>query len=639
MSGIDTKTLCRHCGASLEEGNAFCPGCGAPNVAAAAPVSGSSFCTACGAAATGSVFCTNCGAPFRKPDAPAPQFAPVPAAQSTGRRPLSRILVGILAAVFLIAVVAIAGIAYVVHKARQKAAQLEATTNFSQAIDGLSTAARRAAAAEGKSSSTKHSSGNSVRVSAPYGWTTDAKGNLVPVACPFEPVPPAAAPAPIVAGVATGAISHDWALKYERTENGPEADLVVRTGDINNLGFGWPHGFDPFSGQSTPPHAYPWDPPSSEPEGTDHIMLGSAIDPADSLRHPGAYRDADGYSHILRPCEGFLPPDGQICKARQESLPQAIRLETGALPAKIHAVLLQIFVDDFQAVDFGSHFQVSLNGTRIPPFEYAINSLDQTGPIGKLVTLNLLPEYWPLLESGEVKLLIDDPITKIGDGYAVDFARILVNPHKFRYEVALTASVIDADQRTPIPGAIVTAATDSATADRQGKAQFQGLPAGLVISGASAPGYDANAVPVDLPAGQVGSVQILLHHHQEDLQALEKAIAQTGSATIYGIHFDTDSARLRADSQPALNALLALMKDHAGARWIVSGHTDSQGSATHNQPLSERRASAVTDWLVAHGVEPGRLTPQGYGSTRPVADNASAAGRALNRRVEIALAK
>src|SRR5271165_3423902 len=65
----------------------------------------------------------------------------------------------------------------------------------------------------------------------------------------------------------TPATPASWALKTERTANGPEADLVVRTGDINNLGFGWPDRFDPFSGKSTPGHGYPWDSRPGAPDG------------------------------------------------------------------------------------------------------------------------------------------------------------------------------------------------------------------------------------------------------------------------------------------------------------------------------------------------------------------------------------
>jgi outer membrane protein OmpA-like peptidoglycan-associated protein len=443
---------------------------------------------------------------------------------------------------------------------------------------------------------------------------------------------------PIIPVAATGDLAHDWALKYERTENGQEADVVVRTGDVNNLGFGWPSGFDPFSGKSTPAHRYPWTPEPNEPDGTDRIMLGSVIDPAEELRDPVAYNRSggDGYSGVLSDCAMRTPP----CKERQDSLPRPITLPVGSLPHKVDAVLLQIFVDDFQAAHFHSHFQVSLNGTRIPGFEEALNALDQTGPIGKLITLRLLPEYWPLLQSGDVKLLIDDPTTKVRDGYAVDFARILINPHDFKYQVRLEITVRDADKRTPIPAANVSAALVSAATDQSGKCELKGIPAGLVVATANAPGYDANSVPVDLPAGEAARAEIQLHRHEESAAALERAIAQTGSATIYGIHFDTDSAKLRPDSLPALTAVLELIGKHPGSRWLISGHTDNQGNDARNRPLSEKRAAAVIAWLKDHhAADTERLVPQGFGASRPVADNATAGGRALNRRVEVALAK
>ena len=368
-------------------------------------------------------------------------------------------------------------------------------------------------------------------------------------------------------------------------------------------------------------------------------MLGSAIDPTEALRDFMHYRNyaSDGYSGILSDCE-MLPPN-QTCKQRQDSWPQPVRLPVGRLPAKISSALIQLFVDDFQAAVFHSHFQVSLNGTRIPSFEYSINSLNQTGPIGKLVSMKLLPEYWPLLESGEVKLLIDDPTTQMRDGYALDFVRILVNPHRFKYQVSLAASVVDADKHSPIPGATVIAALESATTDAHGRCQLSGLPAGLVIATAAAPGYDENSVSVDLPSGQNGTAQIQLHRHEEGTAALEKQIAQTGSATIYGIHFDTDSAKLRSDSMSALNAVLGLINNHPGSRWTIAGHTDNQGNASRNQMLSENRAASVITWLKQHAADSHRLEPQGFGPTHPVADNATPNGRALNRRVEVVLAK
>jgi outer membrane protein OmpA-like peptidoglycan-associated protein len=68
---------------------------------------------------------------------------------------------------------------------------------------------------------------------------------------------------------------------------------------------------------------------------------------------------------------------------------------------------------------------------------------------------------------------------------------------------------------------------------------------------------------------------------------------------------------------------------------IVEGHADSQGAAEYNQELSQRRAEAVRTYLVSRGISAERVSAQGFGLTRPIADNASAEGRANNRRVEI----
>jgi OOP family OmpA-OmpF porin len=419
----------------------------------------------------------------------------------------------------------------------------------------------------------------------------------------------------------TPSTTASWALKAERTVNGPEADLLVRTGDINNLGFGWPAGFDPFSGKSTPGHDFPWDPRPGAPDGTDRILLGSVDTLSDANTH-----GHDGYTNYA-------------VNHRASSMPAPIVLNVGALPAKVNVVLLQMFLDDFQAPVWGSHFQLTLNGTRIPSFEAAINSLSQTGPIGKLVTFKLLPEYWPLLRSGTVKVLIDDPTTHIPDGYAVDFVRILVNPHPFKYAVSLNCSVVDAATHKPIAGAIVDAATGTATTDARGQCVLKNLPAGLVTASAIAAGYDEQVIPVDMEAGAQGHANFELKRHTEGVADLERSVGQSGSAAIYGVHFDTGSATLRPDSAVALQNVLTLINERTASQWIISGHTDNQGAADLNQKLSQARAASVIAWLVAHGVAANRLSPQGFGASHPVSDNSTEAGRALNRRVEMQLVK
>ncbi len=105
------------------------------------------------------------------------------------------------------------------------------------------------------------------------------------------------------------------------------------------------------------------------------------------------------------------------------------------------------------------------------------------------------------------------------------------------------------------------------------------------------------------------------------------------------ILFDFDSANIRADADRALNDVAQVIKAYAARPVRVEGHTDSIASDDYNQSLSERRAASVVTWLTAHGVEKGRLASAGFGEKKPVATNDTPAGRQLNRRVEVVIAK
>lgn len=121
--------------------------------------------------------------------------------------------------------------------------------------------------------------------------------------------------------------------------------------------------------------------------------------------------------------------------------------------------------------------------------------------------------------------------------------------------------------------------------------------------------------------------------------AIGRALDATGRAIVYGIRFDFDKATIRPDSRETLNRLLKAIEARPDAGLVIEGHTDAEGSDAYNLTLSENRARSVVNWLVAHGVSSGRLTAKGFGESLPVADNARPDGRALNRRVEITVAK
>jgi outer membrane protein OmpA-like peptidoglycan-associated protein len=104
-----------------------------------------------------------------------------------------------------------------------------------------------------------------------------------------------------------------------------------------------------------------------------------------------------------------------------------------------------------------------------------------------------------------------------------------------------------------------------------------------------------------------------------------------------GILFNTNSYELRPQSKSDIEALANTLKKYGDTNVIVEGHTDNSGTDAINQPLSENRARSVANYTIAQGVETSRVATQGFGSTKPVADNSTEAGKQANRRVEIAI--
>jgi OOP family OmpA-OmpF porin len=102
-----------------------------------------------------------------------------------------------------------------------------------------------------------------------------------------------------------------------------------------------------------------------------------------------------------------------------------------------------------------------------------------------------------------------------------------------------------------------------------------------------------------------------------------------------GVSFALNSAELVGESDKILDEVAETLKRYPEQRVEVAGYTDSRGSDSYNQQLSARRANAVREYLIGRGVESGRLSAKGYGEADPVADNATAEGRAKNRRVEL----
>jgi outer membrane protein OmpA-like peptidoglycan-associated protein len=110
----------------------------------------------------------------------------------------------------------------------------------------------------------------------------------------------------------------------------------------------------------------------------------------------------------------------------------------------------------------------------------------------------------------------------------------------------------------------------------------------------------------------------------------EGIVVEFSSAVLFGF----DQADLSADAKANLDKLVTVLNTYPDTNIEVQGHTDSKGSENYNQNLSVRRATSVSDYLVANQITAGRITTRGFGETMPEYDNETEEGRAQNRRVE-----
>jgi outer membrane protein OmpA-like peptidoglycan-associated protein len=169
--------------------------------------------------------------------------------------------------------------------------------------------------------------------------------------------------------------------------------------------------------------------------------------------------------------------------------------------------------------------------------------------------------------------------------------------------------------------------------------------AAVAIAGAEAQDQPGKVLPIESKVLDIAGMTLGLDAMLKDLGAkvTEKEIVIELSADVL---FDFDKSNLRPEAVDALTKVAAILKGTGKSPATIEGHTDGKGSDAYNQPLSERRAQSVRDWLVKQGgIEASRLSAKGFGKIRPVAPNAKPDGsddpdgRQKNRRVEIRVKK
>ena len=156
----------------------------------------------------------------------------------------------------------------------------------------------------------------------------------------------------------------------------------------------------------------------------------------------------------------------------------------------------------------------------------------------------------------------------------------------------------------------------------------KGAAIGAVLAGAAGAGYGyyADRQEAELRRSMEGT-GVEVQRQGDDIKLI-----MPGNIT-----FATDSAEIAPSFYAPLNNLATSFKQFQNNSIEIVGYTDSTGSRQHNMQLSQRRAQSVTSYLTAQGIDATRLSSRGAGPDQPIADNASAEGRAQNRRVEVNL--
>ena len=312
----------------------------------------------------------------------------------------------------------------------------------------------------------------------------------------------------------------------------------------------------------------------------------------------------------------------------------------GAENIDIKNAFLQLFIDDFQAEFVCSKFTVKFNGNRFTEAEKLLNTINQTGPVGKLISIPIPEDFFPLLKQSKIGLLIDET-NGSGDGFAIDFVRILINRKRENTcKGNINGIVLDRNSNEPIVNATVYMADHTnVLTTSEGKFSIKEIPTGYEIVSASAPGYVDGSSGFDIGEGENDEGVIYLAKSDNIATYNNQAIKAGETINLNKILFDQGKHDLRSESVAELDKIVVFLQSNPNAEIELSGHTSSEGDASLNRSLSYKRVKACKDYIVTKSIDAARIVSIGYGPDKPIAENDSESNRAKNRRVEMRVLK
>ena len=200
--------------------------------------------------------------------------------------------------------------------------------------------------------------------------------------------------------------------------------------------------------------------------------------------------------------------------------------------------------------------------------------------------------------------------------------------------------------------ALITSCSTTRNVNKKQKGAVIGATGGAVIGGVlgnnigkgnnTALGAIIGAVVGGVAGGYIGDrMDRQAERIEEEIPGAEVTRVGEGINVTFtedaGVYFDTNKSAVKGASAATLDKLAGIFKEYPKSNVLVEGHTDSAGPEDYNMNLSKQRAESVTNYLIAQGISSTRFTTKWYGESQPKEDNATAEGRAKNRRVELVI--
>jgi outer membrane protein OmpA-like peptidoglycan-associated protein len=268
---------------------------------------------------------------------------------------------------------------------------------------------------------------------------------------------------------------------------------------------------------------------------------------------------------------------------------------------------------------------ISFNGSGITPV--ATESIE-----GRYETYDLTAGMVKLTASKDgYKAISQEAEVKAGEVTLLDFA---LEPEIKKGTISGT--VVNEKDQPMLASVTINGPEDTGVSTAPDTGAFASeVPAGSYVVKASAEGYLAKARRFDLKENETVMAEFKL----TPAPAKRVVIIEKDKIVVKKkIHFATGRSEIRADSFAILDGVLDVLANHLEIKKLrIEGHTDSVGSESTNQRLSQKRADAVRDYLVQQGIPADSLLSQGFGESKPIAPNSTRRGREQNRRVEFVI--